>query len=276
MKDSKAMSGFGTNLDLFLKLKTSGDLKNYEYLSETIVSIVGDMSDGDRTKICEFCRVFTSNLAKKWADANRIQKTFFHRNQNWLESNINWPKCDSVNLYAIMGSTQEIPVPEEVPAAAEIYQPEPSASTSDASTSTTSQTRKPFEDLSNKQKRRRTNSMVEDYSEDELLYFYVSKLKKGGKLELAKIVEHLGKNFQAVEDVTKLLFRKEKQATISEDKTLAMHIALDLSKWKYLSLRSFLREEICSEIPSYQKLLKARKRCYPTTMEFTEQGASIK
>lgn len=168
-----------------MKLKSAGDLKDYKYLCEVIVSeITDELSHENRLCIQEFCRYFTTNLTKRWAASSRNIKTFINRNDTWLGYGIKWPVCDKIDLNAVMGDTQDL---SEEPA--QTYQSVASVSSSEVRTSTDTQTRKPFKDLSNKQKKRRSNSTEDDHTEEQLLYFYISKLKAGGKLELAKIIK---------------------------------------------------------------------------------------
>lgn len=120
---------------------------------------------------------------------------------------------------------------------------------------------------------------MDENSEEELQYAFISKLKFTGKSILAKVIEHLCNNSEAVPEVAEIVFREKRFITVSEDKSLALYTTLALSKWKYLSLRQFVNKELCAgALPSYPKLVSAKKRCYPSeeNMEVTETGASIK
>lgn len=82
------MAGFCTNLDLFVKLRRGGDLKNHMFLYESIISVLTtEVSEEDKNRIKEFCRLFCVNLNKKWIVSSRNQKTFMNRvsNRKWLE-----------------------------------------------------------------------------------------------------------------------------------------------------------------------------------------------
>lgn len=104
------MAAFGTNLDLFLKLRGGGDLKQYTFLYESVVSAIpSEISQEDHKRIKEFCRFFCINIATKWANCGRSLKTFLNKenNRKWLESSINWPTCDTVDLKTVMDYTRE-------------------------------------------------------------------------------------------------------------------------------------------------------------------------
>lgn len=155
-----------------------------------ISKITSEISAEDREKIIEFSRLLVKRVISKWTDASRNLKTFM----------ITWPTCDTCDLASIMAIQGELVVEPE-------YLPNPVSTvcTAEAGTSTEKEKRMPFSNLSNKQKKRRSDSFKHDNSEEELEYFYTSKLKENGKFAFAKIVEHLSKNPDSVPDLLKLL-----------------------------------------------------------------------
>lgn len=269
------MAGFGTNLDIYVFLRQE-DLKDYKRLHQAILDcVLLEISQEDSEKLLNFARSFTVNLNRRWTEAHRVQKTFMKKHMNWLETRIKWPECESVNLTEIFEGTENLdPRSTEEEAA---VQPIPSTSkaTSDIGTSTDIASRKPFEDLGNKQKKRRSGTLL-DYPEEELTFAFVTKLKSNGKEGLARIIDHLVKNPEKVEAVESLLSTNEKTDTMQEDQALALTASLDLSKWKYLTLRSALSQQL--KLPSYYKLLEAKQRCYPDTrdIEVSEHLVKVK
>lgn len=252
------MAGFCTNLDLFVKLRSGGDLKKFMFLYESIISGLNtEVCEEDKNIIKEFCRLFCVNLNKKWIDSSRNQKTFMNREstRKWLEKNINWPVCDSVDLRSEMGFSDAV---LSEPADMDSHVPTLAVCTAEAGTSTEKEHRKPFEELGNKQKKRRSTSIVEENSEDELQHWYLTKLKDNGKTNLAKVIEYLSSNPEALSEVHERLFNKQSLSNVSADKCLALYTSLALSKWKYLALRQFLKEENCAAFPSYPTLVNAK------------------
>lgn len=142
-----------------------------------------------------------------------------------------------------------------------------SKSISDMGTSTDTVSRKPFEDLDNKLKKRRSGTLL-DYPEEELTFAFVTKLKSNGKEVLARIIDHLVTKLEKVADIESFLLMKEKNETMQEDQSLALTTSLDLSKWKYLTLRSALSQQCKTslKLPSYH-MLEAKKRCYPNARD---------
>lgn len=276
---SFAMAGLISHLDLFLVFRRFGKSGNFKHLYDEIISKIHfEISDSDRDQIMKFCKNFVREIDRRWVEAHRTIKTFMHqeKNRNWLDKEIKWPACDTVDLTVVMGLSEGLPKRPEFVLTQDLNLP---VCTAEAGTSTGNQTRKPFTDLGDKQKKRRSGSIIDDTSEEELEYYFTSKLKANGKLALANIVEHLSKNPDVIPDVTKLLFQKEKVAKISEDKTLALYTSLQLTKWHYYILRAFFNEENNSAaLPCYQKLGEAKKRCYPFLqfLEASERGARIR
>ncbi|CAH0401430.1 unnamed protein product [Chilo suppressalis] len=273
------MSRFVTYLDFYVFLRESeGEgLRNYKRLHQGILSCIAtDVTETDCGKILKFCKIFTMNLYRRWTTASRIQKTFMNKNMDWLEQKIKWPVCDNLDLAEIFqdDTEEENQVPENID-----YDDLPSTScTMDVATSTTVIPRKPFEELGNKQKKRRSDGL-KDFSEDELSFALVTLLKTNGKNDVAQVIEHLLKNPDRVNEVKSYLFDKKERDIMHEDHALALATSLDLSKWKYLTLRTCLTDiEGTAQLPSYHKILNAKMNCYPdkSDIEVTEIGARVK
>jgi hypothetical protein len=267
------MAAFVTNLDLFMFLRSEGDLKNWAPLYEAIIiHIPMEMCSEDVEAVKSFLKTTVNNLNRRWVCASRNQKTFINRHAEWLELKIKWPKCSSVDLSEIFCAGSEN-IEENSPVDVDMEAVGTVCSTS-VGTSTESQHRKPFIDLSNKQRKRRSTSLM-DYSTEELSYALVARLKIDEKNDLARIIDHIMKNSDSVAVVKNALFEKKKKKTIDQDHTLALCTSLNLSKWKYSCLRKILIDYDVSVFPCYQLLLEAKKRCYPEHIEITERGAKV-
>lgn len=271
------MSQFGTNLDLFLFLR-EGDIKDHKRLHQAILACIpANISEEDSQVISNFARSFTVSLHRRWTAANRTQKTFMNKYMTWLEDSIKWPVCNSINLADIFEGTLHLE-DENLSTSVDSLNASTSSATKEIGTSTETQTRKPFDDLGNKQKKRRSGGLS-DYSDNELSFALVACLKKNGKIDLAQAIEHLMKNPNRALDFKTFLIEKEEKTVVQEDKALALTTSLDLSKWKYLALRAFMATiSNSTQLPSYRKLLEAKKKCYPdpTDIEINEYGAKVK
>lgn len=141
----------------------------------------------------------------------------------------------------------------------------PECRVSDASTSTSIESRKPFEELSNKQKRRRTESSCSSHSTEEIVFSAQTSLKSSGKKDVAEILQYLIENPEQVSKVKQFIqFGEMKE--ISPQKALALYVTLRLSKFRYITLRDFSEKEGICKYPSYYKLHEEKKKCYPDKM----------
>lgn len=274
------MARFGTYLDIYQFLR-EGNLKDYKRLHAEISNCIPlEISEEDSEKILEFARSLTVNLNRRWTEAHRVQAAFMKKHMTWLETAIKWPSCSSINLAEIFEVPED---PEHENQSVEESTSFDSASTSivtvakDVGTSTEIRPRKPFADLGNKQKKRRSYTLTE-YSEEELSFALVTSLRSNGKEVLARVIEHLMKNPEKASDVQSVLSANDKTETLQEDQALALTSSLHLSKWKYLTLRNAMSSCRNSlQLPSYYKLLEAKKRCYPNAkdVEVSEHGAKV-
>jgi hypothetical protein len=99
------------------------------------------------------------NLNRRWTEAHRVQKTFMNNHISWLETRIKWPECESVNLSEIFEETENLDH-RSTEEAAVLPFASTSKATSNMGTSTDNiVSRKPFEDLGNKQKKRRSGTL---------------------------------------------------------------------------------------------------------------------
>lgn len=225
-------SSLMTNIDLYVILKQSGKLSNFRVLLDKVVSELNlNLSDEDLDVLKEFCRRFSQAVIKRWKQANSNSKTFREQYENWLALTIDWPTC----VKDIQKHFDE--------ASETINDPQPSTSSSVATSTSTFSSRRPFTDLGSKQKKRRI-SELENRDSNELAFAAISKLKKDGEQDFAAVIEHLIKNR---EDAARILETiktgKNKSIIFTPDKALGLVLSLKLSKWQYITLReSSIRE----------------------------------
>ncbi|RVE49626.1 hypothetical protein evm_005758 [Chilo suppressalis] len=151
-------------------------------------------------------------------------------------------------------------------------------STENASTSSFTP-RKPFEELSSKQKRRRVARISEFYSPEELNAATIQSLKTSGNEEISLIIKHLAEHPEDIAKLRSCLDSKtSKDTTYSPMQALAILVSLKLSKWQFISLRESASEQGMELYPSYHKIKLAKLECYPAkeNIILTDEGASIK
>lgn len=257
------MEGLISNLDIFLKLKQSGSVKNFEFLFNVIKSnFPKKLSDNFEKDLKSFCNKYCYNLQKRWEKSGYKVSTFFKNYSEWLDSDILWPEfiksynCD-VTYSAPCTSKENISPMKSV------------------ATTTLVSTRKHFADLGSKQKKRRTEQLTSTYSVNELSFAQSVNLKASGNEDIAKIVDYLLQNPRDIERVKDFIFSKEKKV-LPLEKALGTMLSLKLTKWQYNTLRKITQQENVELFPSYYCIQKAKQECYPSKEDIEISDTSVK
>lgn len=270
--------GFGTYLDLYISLREGGDIRDYNQLFTSLKTNSDfQLRDAVEKELKEWCRRFCYRIYAKWMKSSRNQEAFMRKYSSWLQADIKWPENWKENVII---PEEEIDEASEEPTATTsdsftnvVMNPE--CRVSDASTSTSIESRKPFEELSNKQKRRRTESSCSSYSTEEIVFSAQTSLKSSGKKDVAEILQYLLENPEQVSKVKQFIqFGEMKE--ISSQKALALYVTLRLSKFRYITLRDFSEKEGICKYPSYYKLQEEKKKCYPDNSAVTITETSVK
>lgn len=252
-----------TNLDLFVKLRVAGSIKDNIFLYNDIKSkLSSSLSDESDKKLKDFCAKYCYNINRKWESAHRKEEVFRNKYSEWLESEIVWPHFMEQDEPLPSTSTQFVtPSPVKVC----------------VSTSTDVSPRKPFTELGPKQKKRRSENISTTASLNELAYAHSLKLKDEGKNDLAQILDHLLKNPQDVQKVKDCLFTKKQKSEFAPDVALGLFLSLKLTKWQYNTLRKST-QEVCDHniFPSYYALQNEKLKCYPPKSTITVTDTSVK
>lgn len=245
--------GFAVNLDLYVGLLTNNtDLKNHVHLYELLKDhCTCVLTDSAKTILKKWCYQFCYRLNIKWMKAKRTERKFKTANLTWLESEIKWP-CELKENVCDKNVT-----PEDVKSSA--------SQRSDASTSTSMIIRKPFEELSDRQKRRRVSQMSDSMSISQLLFQTETNLRKDGNKDMADILAYLRTHPENVSKVKAFIAgNTEKEIPIvSVLSALANIVHMRLSKWRYQGLREFCYTEGIAKYPCYQLVVKEKKKYYP-------------
>ena len=198
--------------------------------------------------LAEPIRKFCIRLKEKWIKSHREEERFIKYNASWLKNSL----CFSSK--ALNCTVQE-------------------------TESRHSYEKTTFCDLSDRHKRRRTEQLRENNSE-ELFFATKMKMQASGNLDIAKILTFLMENPDRVSMVREFCEGKYKENLVpySNEKALAIMLALKLSQSKYLALRKLSIEDGTNRYPSYHNVLAAKKECYPPEqdMVITETYAEIK
>lgn len=265
-----SFGSFVTNLDLYVVLRQHNDLYDFNHLFSILKSSCSvQLCESAEKELKNFqfhFRQFCYRINVKWNNCRRIVDKFTKKYSEWLDSEIIWPECIKESMDRCSEETVEVMSSELV-----------SPGKSDASTSMVKTSRKSFEDLSNRQKRRRTEESRANSTENELVYSTECALKSAGRGDVAKVLKYLLENPQEVSKVLKVIGDESiTPLEVSPQKALALYITMRLSKWRYIALREFSLKEGHMKYPSYYMLLKEKTECYPKKEDVTVTDVSAK
>lgn len=184
---------FGSK-DLFVILRNQDALSfDHEILFNTLVIRPGSsLSDEVSVTVKEFCRRFTRAVQKRWLRSHRNSEVFRRDYSNWLEVNIDWLNCVQTNLLIQESTSENIST-----------EPVLSTSTIKSTSTMTKRSRKPFEDLSNKQKKTLSEEHIGD-DPNEVAYSAAALLKGDGLEDIPSVFEHMLQNPGKIKQQQKL------------------------------------------------------------------------
>lgn len=138
-----------------------------------------------------------------------------------------------------------------------------------------------FLNLSDRDKRRKTQQLTEEFTWEELLFSAKTKLNIFGKRAGAKILDHVlnGTNEELVQMlncIEKGTNSTQKKKKLTPMQALAFQSAGVLSKAQYMGVREYL-SDVLDEcfLPGYKTITKARKLCTPSSAVITETKSAI-
>ncbi|KAI4466571.1 hypothetical protein MML48_2g00000188 [Holotrichia oblita] len=200
---------------------------------------------------------FCTNLEKRWRNAKRTYSFFIRKNSGWLSNIFNVPTTLKATEIEKTSATQ-------------------------SSTSGLSRGRpqKEFSQSSEKTKRRRIKLLKENSSPQELVFAAKSVLRDEGKRAAADVVsyatEYSPERPVKIRKVYKESFKSTGIVPYTEDEGLALMVSTRMTKDSYHKIRLGAKIHNAQNLyPSYDKIIEAKKRCYPAGITVGEFGASI-
>lgn len=230
---------------MFLRNSGCGFTMNTNFINFVSKEYELNLSEQSEKSLTSSLRLFYKHLSWRWKKSNRTLKIFTTKYESWLEKVYELP----YDLYSI--STHE------------------SASTSSSSDN------KPFDDITDRHKRRRTADLRASNSADILLYAAKQKLSSDGSSDFAKVLDYLIKNPTNIERVRDFCENKFKTPLLSKEKCLALFLSLNLSKQQYIELRQTCIDNGTNQWRSYYEIQQTKAECYPPKNKITETFAFI-
>lgn len=231
---------------MFLFLRNSGGFTMQENLVEFVSKEYElNLSEQSINKLKHSLRLFCSNLSSRWQKSNRTLQNFTNNNKSWLQQVFKFSDnfANYSNKSASISSSFHI---------------------------------KPFNEITDRHKRRRTENLRASNSTEVLLYAAKQKLTSNGSSDFAKILDYLVKNPSEIGRVRAFCENKIEMPLFSKEKCLALFLSLDLSKQQYIELRKACIESGTNQWQSYYEIQQAKLECYPRDkVTITETSASI-
>lgn len=204
-----------------------------------------------------------------------IRPHLFNIFETWLQENIKWPEVVSQKINPSLVSEEHQPCSsfnfDINEGASTSYKPE----TRNIGTSTAVVSpRKPFSELSPRQKRKRVEELLTHNTEN---LAYAAGLSTNSK-NVADIINLVTEDPEEATKIKELLKPKKTIPIYSADKALGILTSLKLSKWQYSTLRACAKKEGIPLYPAYSVVLEAKKDCYPPKddIEVRERGVKVK
>lgn len=137
----------------------------------------------------------------------------------------------------------------------------------------------PFNDCSDRSKRRKTQDLLVKNSTETLSYATSMALRKSGNEDAAKLVKEITlttpKRAQKIRESWKSKKTDTTPSVMSTDEALSLIITASLSKYQYNQLRSNALKHNHNLYPAYNQVLAAKKNAYPDDILITEEKCEV-
>lgn len=205
-----------------------------EHVYQRIFEIARPSSKAE-PKIKRVLSRFYSEAQKKWTKVQRNHKRFLSLHKEWLNS--------------------EIEICTDVDIANEVSNP-----------GKRGRPTKLFHESSEQTKRRKVKKLRQNIKQSELQFATQMNLRAAGKVDEAKVIKNI--TLSPRKPKTKIQNLKE----IPAERTLAFMIQAGLSKNQYQLMKSLTKDFGYDIFPSYDKIKKEKKLCYPNILVSETKG----
>lgn len=192
---------------------------------------------------------FCSTVNKKWRESNRCMSNFLIQNEKWLKLDFNIPIKENNEVICQPSTSRGRP-------------------------------RKTFLDLSERSKRRQTEFLRKTTTNEELIWATKSSLFAEGKRAsadlLSQVTKYSPRRAIKIRKIYKNSQNKFKSITpYTEDEALAFIIDTRMTKDSYHKTRLGAKQRGANIYPSYDRIRLAKEKCYPESIEISEDKASV-
>lgn len=188
-----------------------------------------------RTTISQTINRFKSDYKSRWEAAKRMEERFYDKNTTWLDSSISFP-------------TRKIK--RSIPGRPAI----------------------PFEESTDRMKRKKTEDLRKSTPLPELVYTTQMKLKASGQGAASKIIKDILSDPSKPSDYSKAYQQSlEPVLMMSGEDAVAVLVEANLSRHQY----NVLRSKSPKIYPSYKIVQDAKKQCYPEPNKIIVSETSV-
>lgn len=128
---------------------------------------------------------------------------------------------------------------------------------------------KPFEECTDRTKRRKTEDVRKQLGPSELAFAAQVEYIARGEVKIPNIIKDV--TLHGAEN----LARKISHETLAAEKALSLVIKVQLTKFQYNAIRTSSKEINCNMFPNYETITAAKKQCYPKGIVCTEISAEV-
>lgn len=138
---------------------------------------------------------------------------------------------------------------------------------------------KPFDDCSERTKKRRMNDLRVSNTEKEIEGAFIENLRSINKID-AEIIDKLSKASQTLKEQVLKVIQGDAPPSVSysPEEALAVMVDLKLTQHQYNLLHNQAKTRNADIYPPYMKIFEVKQECYPPFkfFEVTDYGANIK
>lgn len=200
-----------------------------------------DCDDNVKTSVRKTIETLCVHLKAKWKRSSYSYSNFIAKNSKYLES--------------------DIPFDDIVVNAALVRRPGTSNESFRSATREAGRPKIPFKESSEKTKRRKVETLVQQGSPEELTFAARVSLQAAGRRDAAEVVKQVDISPKRASKIKKMIKSPGPQSPIklSPDQALAFYVDTKLTRHQYISMRKVGIAQKANIYPCYDKIIASKK-----------------
>lgn len=232
-----------TRLQLYEALQNCQPSFRVEFLKNFIFNkmSISECSHSAEKDLYNCIHVFLSKITQRKSKLRKSSDAFVETSKLWLEKEFvisNSLLCKNTTKTTELASSSKIGRPKVA-----------------------------FEDASLRSKKRKCSELLSSHSLEEIASTTAMALYKKGKRQVASFVAEVISS----ESIPK----QSEKCQYSDDQALSLFIEGKFTKFQYNLMRSQAKELGSNLYPSYDRVLEAKRQCYPNGIKITDSSAEV-